>query len=107
MAISGLELVGSILGSGVISSLATVFATRKKDSGDLATALVTSLMARIDKLEKEQAGERDDCAKRIASLERTIAQLTMKLEVLRSKAKVPSGEWAAIEAEFEAATAGG
>lgn len=48
------------LGSGVLSSILTCFATRKKDSGDLATELVTKLMERVDKLEAQVTSYRSE-----------------------------------------------
>lgn len=95
-------MAGAILGSGGLSALLTAFVTRKKDSGDLATTLVQTLMHRVADLEAQQKAERENCDKQLRLLRHEVNNLTMKLEVLRAKAKVPSDEWAAIEAEFDA-----
>lgn len=105
MAYTAMELLGGALGSGALSSVLTFFATRKKDSGDLATALVQTLMQRVSELEAQQKAERENCDAQLKKLRGEVSKLTMKLEVLRAKAKVPSDEWAAIESEFDAEVA--
>lgn len=79
----------------------------REEAGNLATDLVKSLMAEVNKLREENAAERamrdkehHECELQLRDLRHQIANLIMKIEVLRMRAGVPSAEWLKLESEF-------
>lgn len=101
----------AVLGSNFLNTGLTAFVTskrsRRKDTGELASDLVKSLMGEVEKLRQEAIEERKsrdrdhrECEEQLKDLRNQIANLIMKLEVLRMRAGVPSAEWLKLEAEF-------